>query len=181
MSTKKLGTYINVCMQLSKTKAQEVITSVSNGSTLTAALKLHGVTRESFRKYIERDFQALGEYMAARRDAADLRAEEILEIADTDPDPLRARNRIDARKWYASKLDPKVYGERIDVNVQQRVDLTSVLDEARKRALPICDQDPHANGQVIETTGQTIDNPAGFKPVDPEKTQAKVDPNDLLS
>ena len=34
-------------------------------------------------------------------------------IADTDPDPNRARVRIDARKWWAAKVNPKKYGERV--------------------------------------------------------------------
>lgn len=40
-------------------------------------------------------------------------AEEIVDIADSDPDPQRARVRIDARKWVAAKLLPKKYGEAV--------------------------------------------------------------------
>jgi hypothetical protein len=38
--------------------------------------------------------------------------DEILHIADTDPDPKRARIRIEARKWRFEKLVPKKYGKR---------------------------------------------------------------------
>lgn len=48
----------------------------------------------------------------ARDIQADTLADEILEIADTDPDPQCARLRIDARMWYAGKLRPKKYGNR---------------------------------------------------------------------
>jgi hypothetical protein len=37
--------------------------------------------------------------------------DEILHIADTDPDPKRARIRIEARKWRVEKLAPKKYGK----------------------------------------------------------------------
>lgn len=69
------------------------------------------------------------QYARAREAQADRLAEEILEIADdgrndtytdeegrarTDQDVIaRSRLRVDARKWLASKLAPKKYGERI--------------------------------------------------------------------
>lgn len=57
-------------------------------------------------------------YARAREDQADFYADEIIEIADTEPDSSKARNRIDARKWKASRLAPKVWGDRqiVDLN-----------------------------------------------------------------
>ena len=52
-------------------------------------------------------------YARARERQADRRADEIIEIADTVADAAIARNRIDARKWAASKLAPKKYGDKI--------------------------------------------------------------------
>lgn len=70
-------------------------------------------------------------YARARETQADLLADEIIEIADdskndtqTDHDGVpivnhdninRSRLRVDARKWKASKLAPKKYGERLEV------------------------------------------------------------------
>ena len=53
------------------------------------------------------------QYACAREEQADFYADAIIEIADTEEDPQKARVRIDARKWYAGKLKPKKYGERI--------------------------------------------------------------------
>lgn len=55
-------------------------------------------------------------YARAREDQADWHADAIIRIADTEEDPAKARNRIDARKWAASKLKPKVYGERLQLD-----------------------------------------------------------------
>ena len=55
------------------------------------------------------------QYTRAREEQADFYADEITEIADTEEDPNKARVRIDARKWVASKLKPKKYGDKIDV------------------------------------------------------------------
>ena len=55
-------------------------------------------------------------YARAREVQADVLADEILEIADSDLDPNRARVMIDARKWLAGKLRPKKYGDRVELD-----------------------------------------------------------------
>lgn len=55
------------------------------------------------------------QYSRAREVQADGFADEIIHIADTEPDPQVARNRIDARKWLAGKLRPRRYGDRVEV------------------------------------------------------------------
>ena len=68
-------------------------------------------------------------YAQARRAQAELRADEIVDLADDSADdwttdekgkPIvdhehiaRSRLRVDARKWIASKLLPKVYGDKV--------------------------------------------------------------------
>lgn len=64
-------------------------------------------------------------YARAREMQADAYAEQIVEIADTDNDASRARNRIDARKWHASHTNPKRWGDTHQISVSH-----SVSDEA---------------------------------------------------
>jgi hypothetical protein len=53
-------------------------------------------------------------YARAREALADAYAEQIIEIVDSkDEDANSRRVRMDARKWVASKLAPKKYGEKI--------------------------------------------------------------------
>ena len=52
-------------------------------------------------------------YARAREDQADSLADEIVDIADSDPDPQRARVRVDARKWVAAKLKSRKYGDKV--------------------------------------------------------------------
>jgi len=69
-------------------------------------------------------------YARAREDQADTNADEILAIADEMPPEYTdekgrtyldqtfiqwQKNRIDARKWTASKLKPRKYGDRMAV------------------------------------------------------------------
>jgi hypothetical protein len=43
---------------------------------------------------------------------------------------------VDARKWVASKLKPKTYGDRIDVAVtDNRISVMDALKEAKQRVL----------------------------------------------
>ena len=54
-------------------------------------------------------------YARAREEQADTLAEQIVGIADRCKDPNKARVMIDARKWVAAKMRPKVYGDKLDV------------------------------------------------------------------
>lgn len=58
------------------------------------------------------------QYAQAREQQAELYADEIIEIADNakNEDAQVARLRVDARKWKASKLAPKKYGDKLDLN-----------------------------------------------------------------
>ena len=90
-------------------------------------------------------------YARARDDQADLLAEEILEIADDSSGDLRvdedgnetlntefvqrSRLRVDARKWLASKLKPKKYGDslKLDGEINVKHGLADKLAAAEKR------------------------------------------------
>ena len=58
------------------------------------------------------------QYTHARELQAEYYADEIIEIADEakNEDAQVARLRVDARKWKASKLAPKKYGDKLDLN-----------------------------------------------------------------
>lgn len=79
----------------------------------------------------------LQQYTRAKEEQADFLAEEIIEIADDSSQDLdriddfgnrienkefvnRSRLRVDARKWVASKLKPKKYGDKLDVTSAEK-------------------------------------------------------------
>lgn len=82
-------------------------------------------------KWLNEHKEFVEQYACAREMQADKYAEEIIKIADdgsndtylddegqprTDHDVVaRSRLRVDARKWYASKLAPKKYGDKLAV------------------------------------------------------------------
>ena len=122
-------------MALGLNDARAVIEHISNGASLILALELVGATPGQFRYAMDIYPSLLREYVRAQELRAHLHADEIIGIADTDTDPQRARNRIDARKWHASKMNSRVYGERLDVNMQGTIDLAAIVLEARQRTV----------------------------------------------
>jgi hypothetical protein len=84
-------------------------------------------------------------YDKAVQDRADKLADEIIELSDAVmPEGLRGpeasawvqqkRLQVDARKWVASKLKPRTYGDRIDVSVvDQRISVIDAINEAQAR------------------------------------------------
>lgn len=53
-------------------------------------------------------------YTRARETQAHMCAAQIIAITDTETDPAKARVRMDARKWYAAKLNAKHYGDKVE-------------------------------------------------------------------
>jgi hypothetical protein len=69
-------------------------------------------------------------YTRAKEQQQQRWAEEIIEISDDDTlDPNARRVRVDSRKWLLSKLLPKQYGDRVEINAtvsRAPVELTDV-------------------------------------------------------
>lgn len=99
-------------------------------------------------------------YEAARVVQADILFDNLLDIADDSAEDwtqnedgekrlngeavARSRLRIDARKWILSKLIPKKYGDKIEVNHTHKVSLSDAIAEAKARALMPARVDPAA-------------------------------------
>ena len=112
----------------------EVVADLCNGHGLAYAIKKHGVKATEFFKELSVNANLKAEYDLSRLIKADLMADELLTIADDDTLEVgRAYNMIQARKWIASKYNPKNYSERLEVNVNKKVDISVALDDAKKR------------------------------------------------
>lgn len=66
------------------------------------------------------------QYARARARQAEHYASEIIEIADTAEDAQLARLQVDARKWVASKLLPKVYGDKQEIEHSGKIESITV-------------------------------------------------------
>jgi len=102
---------------------------IALGKSSRAVCAEAGISDRVLWNWLAKDEEFMQQYARAKEKCADYYAEEIVEIADdgandkyidewgkevVDNEAIqRSRLRVDARKWYASKLAPKKYGDRI--------------------------------------------------------------------
>jgi hypothetical protein len=114
--------------------ADKICLLLSEGASLLQICKADDMpTRQTVHNWLLADRVFFDKYACAREMQADALADEIIEISDNsafdmtvDDDTGRAivdhehiqrsRLRVDARKWYAAKVAPKKYGDRVIQN-----------------------------------------------------------------
>ena len=109
--------------------AEEFCELIADGMALKDISKMPGMPREStVHQWLNKHPEFAELYARARLRRADKFADELIEIADTEEDAAKARNRIDVRKWSAAKLNPKVYGDRTTISGTGDKDDAIVVD-----------------------------------------------------
>lgn len=107
----------------------EICAGAAIGKSSVEICEGAGINKDTMWAWMAEDKDFSDRYAKAKRTCAQMYADEIIQIADkTDNDftetqdgkivpdyelVARSRLRIDTRKWIASKLIPKVYGERV--------------------------------------------------------------------
>lgn len=120
---------------LNEEQYQAVLDRIAKGDSVTKICEENGMPSErAFYYWLESDEKRLQSYTHARDMQAEKIFSEIIDIADTEEDPTKARVRIDARKWVAGKLKPKKYGDKLDVEHNMSEDLAALMDSRRNRA-----------------------------------------------
>lgn len=111
-----------------------IIENIEQGDSLRTVLKKgNNPSSRTFYKWLDSDEDKVKQYARACEVRAEDIFEDILSIADdqtgdktTLPDgrevfngefAARSRIKIDARKWVLSKMNPKKYGEKIDLGL----------------------------------------------------------------
>ena len=105
-----------------------------------------GINYISHLRWIREHEEYSTQYARAKDDQSDLLIEEMIEIADdssgdskvTDNGEVinseyvqRSKIRIDTRKWIASKLKPKKYGDKVDLTTDGEKINTPVIDMSK--------------------------------------------------
>lgn len=88
---------------------------ISDGLSARAACAEIGVPMGRWMTWVHRGVVDGAQYARAMAARGHRLAEEVVEIADTDEDPQRAKVRVDARKWTAARMAPKQWGDRLDL------------------------------------------------------------------
>jgi hypothetical protein len=97
-------------------RATTICDRIAKGESLKAICGDAKMPSETtVRNWLKDNAEFVRQYACAREAQADFYADEIVTIADEATDANIARVRIDARKWKASKLAPKKYGDRLEL------------------------------------------------------------------
>ncbi len=118
---------------------ESVLAAFATGVPLAKACRENGVTSPHVYQKMRDDPRWSLAWPAAREMHAAALVEQAAELADTDPDPARARNRMHARHWMAGRVAREAWGDRVDVAIDQRVSIAAALEAAEGRVRPIRD------------------------------------------
>lgn len=125
--------------------ADQICAELAEGKSLRSICKAESMPCvTTVFSWMRKHPEFLKQYARAKEESADYLAEETLEIADdgtndwiTTNDPenpgyrangehiARSRLRVDTRKWIASKLKPKKYGDKLDIAHSGSIETTS--------------------------------------------------------
>ena len=105
----------------------DIFFNIAEGNTLRKQLKKHKISSSTFFKWIDSDEEKAKQYARALQLRAEAKFESIEEDYSEKPkiDPETGRIdtgwvqlqrlKIDAKKWELGKLNPKKYGDKIDI------------------------------------------------------------------
>lgn len=113
-----------------------IVREVSLGRSLRKILRAPGLpSKKTVLHALAVDAAFARDYAAARVRGIELHIDEIIDLADsaTAENYNAVRLKVDTRKWLASKLVPKVYGDRVEFEdaTPPRADKVDLLDTAR--------------------------------------------------
>ncbi len=106
----------------------EICDRIAEGQSLRFICESnHLPTTTTIKRWLRENEDFRAQYARAREEQANHYADVIVEISDTEKDAALARVRVDARKWVASKLLPKVYGDRQQLEMSGSIDIRAFL------------------------------------------------------
>lgn len=127
--------------------SETILERLEDGEGLIAICRSEGMPSDgAVRKWVETDHDGFGaRYAQARARGVERLADEILELSDDASRDVRtteegrdivdyevvarSKLRVDSRKWLLSKLLPKTYGDKIDLNHSGEMSLKAVPDD----------------------------------------------------
>lgn len=135
--------------QFTRDMEDEICKLIASGISVAKIGKMDGMPSAwLIHDHVLKDEDFRKRYACAREAQAEFYANEIVDIADqaskdieidADGKPYidgfavqRARVMIDARKWYASKVAPKKYGDKLELSGNSESPLTIQIHESAK-------------------------------------------------
>jgi hypothetical protein len=134
--------------------AATIVEKLSNGDLLIDIAKELGIHVSNISRWRLDNIDFDSACIRADKIAADLEVDNLDKIAREEPDVQRARLRCENIKWKVARRHASKYGDRLDVNLNQTVDIGSALSEAMQRVLP--PRDPQQEREVESVVIPTL-------------------------
>lgn len=148
-------------------KWHSILAALASGALVMEALRDAGVTRDQMLAYRAGRPDLKAQWEDAREASADALFDEAMQEArakHSKEDAPHVRTRIDTLKWAARIRNPRLYGEKaqLDVNVRT-VDLTRIIEAANARlaAGRVLDM-PHNSGALSDATRALLPAPGAL-------------------
>lgn len=109
----------------------KILNRLAEGESLASICRIDEMpSYQTVYEWKQRHPEFAEKYAEARNVGLDHLADKLIDIADfeNEADTLRARLRVDTRKWYLSKLAPKRYGDRLEHVGAEGKDLIPAVD-----------------------------------------------------
>lgn len=123
-----------------------IFDTIENGKSLRYALSQIPLSSKTFFEWIDNDEEKVKQYARVTELRAEALLDEMFDIVDeTSHDTIttdkgqeipngewmqRSRLRYDARKWLVSKLNPKKYGDKLDVTTDgEKINHTPIFGD----------------------------------------------------
>lgn len=142
---------------------QEILRCIAECEHVPQIFKRFGIKSSEFYHFVFSDPRFEQEYETARKIKSEMLVEQCLVISDdSEIEPNLIATRVKVRQWYASKMIPQKYGDRIDVNVNQPLDIAGAIESGRTR---LRNNAIIKDAEVIEITNVNGLATTGSKPV----------------
>ena len=135
---------------------EKVITEIQTGRSLRQVCGDEGMPNfRTVQRWIVSDGSFAVRYARARTAQADTlfdRMEAVEEAVSAGTmDSHAARVVLDSMRWRASKLAPKIYGDRLDVQVSDsRISISGALAAAQSRLVDVVDATPRISASIVQ-------------------------------
>lgn len=134
---------------------EKYLEMLSSGITSSLACKELGIDNRVPGKWASVDGTFAEQRNLARAAAAEALESELL-TAPKQYEPGRARVITENIRWLLSKWQPATYGDKLELNVNQTVDISQAIEQGRARQsrLPGSDQAVTIDAQPIDSEGK---------------------------
>ena len=156
--------YVPYCEKTKADTIELVFKEIEAGRSLVQICREDGMPdRDTVSRWIRESPQLTAGYAHARAMQAETlfgRMGDVEEAVSAGTmDSHAARVVLDSMRWRASKLAPKVYGDRLDVSVSDnRISIKGALEAANARLAHVIDVTPNAPAALVHSVQNVHDD-----------------------